>query len=148
MDFEIANHFLLCFCFQIFSLRVMLYYMMLSGFSWAWEAFTLIQIILKELSSHAFLLNTSRLGATEKKPIKNVCFHHGSKTTITAAFSKVGFCDFLLKQPAFWAWLRNEILHVWWRSLKMICARHYSGWQGTKSLQVSTCPICPVYFAI
>ena len=61
MDFEIANHFMLCFCFQNFSLRVML-----SGFSWAWEAFNLNQIILKELSYHA-LLNTSRLGATEKK---------------------------------------------------------------------------------
>lgn len=61
MDFEIASHFMLCFCFQNFSLRVML-----SGFSWAWEAFNLNQIILKELSYHA-LLNTSRLGATEKK---------------------------------------------------------------------------------
>lgn len=29
---------------------------------------------------------------------------------MTAAFLQVGFCDFLLKQPALWARLRNEIL--------------------------------------
>ena len=29
---------------------------------------------------------------------------------MTAAFLQVGFCDFLLEQPALWARLRNEIL--------------------------------------
>ena len=65
MDFEIGNHFLH---------YLALFFFKTSCEGWCCQVFLqhekhslLIQIILKELSYHAILLNTSRLGATEIK---------------------------------------------------------------------------------